>query len=496
MKLNELTIVEVIKKLDKGEITSAELTKACLKRIKEVDKKIKACLTVCETEALAEAEKADKRRARGETGDLLGIPYLAKDNILTRGLKTMAASKILENYIAPYDATIIKKLKQAGAVLLGKTNLDEFAHGASTENSAFGPTHNPWDLTRVPGGSSGGSAAAVAADMCLFALGTDTGGSIRCPASFCGITGLKPTYGRSSRFGLIAMTSSTDVPGPLTKTVEDAAVVLSVIAGVDKNDATTVGITPLTPLVRGENLKGLIIGLPKEYFIKGTDKGVAKAIDQAIQDLKKLGVKFKQVSLPSTKYGIPVYYIITPSEVSSNLARFDGIKYGLSIMKNPPQPTFVKGGDNAGDLMEVYTKSRGKGFGPEAKRRIMLGTYALSAGYFDAYYLQAQKVRTKIKQEFDEVLEQVDCLLTPTQPTVAWKIGEKGQDLIKMYLEDIFVTGASLAGLPAISLPCGFDQGLPVGLQLIGKRFAEVILFRIGYNYEQATDWHLKRAKI
>mgnify|MGYP001606139559 CR=1 FL=1 len=367
-------------------------------------------------------------------------------------------------------------------MLLGKTNLDEFAHGASTENSAFGPTHNPWDLTRVPGGSSGGSAAAVAADMCLFALGTDTGGSIRHPASFCGLTGLKPTYGRSSRFGLIAMTSSTDVPGPLTKTVEDAAIVLSVIAGVDKNDATTVK-SPLPPFVKGGNIKGLTIGLPKEYFVAGTDKGVAQAIDEAIEILKKQGVKFKQVSLPHTKYGIPVYYIITSSEISSNLARFDGIKYGLSASP-------------VSDLMEVYIKSRGQGFGAEAKRRLMLGTYALSAGYFDAYYLQAQKVRTKIKQELDKVLEQVDCLLTPTAPHVAFKIGQQSSDPLKMYLEDIFVTGASLAGLPAMSIPGGFDNGLPVGLQLIGKRFDEAMLFSIGQSFQEATEWHLRKAEI
>lgn len=486
MELNKLTITDAIKKLNKGEITSLDLTKACLKRIKEVDGKLKACLTVCEKEALAEAKAADARRSKGETGELLGIPYLAKDNILTRGVKTTAASKILENYIAPYDATIIRKLKNAGAVLLGKTNLDEFAHGASTENSAFGTTHNPWDLDRVPGGSSGGSGAAVAADMCLFALGTDTGGSIRCPAAFCGITGLKPTYGRSSRFGLIAMTSSTDVPGPLTKTVADAAIVLSAIAGVDKHDGTTVNTTPPAPLVRGE-IKGLTIGLPKEYFIDGTDKGVAEAVEKAIEKLKELGAKFKEVSLPHTKYGVPVYYIITPSEVSSNLARFDGIKYGLSVENGERDKT---------DLMSIYTKSRGKGFGPEAKRRIMLGTYALSAGYFDAYYLQAQKVRTKIKQEFDKILEGVDCLLTPTSPHAAFKIGEQSSDPLKMYLEDIFVTGASLAGLPAISVPCGFDNGLPVGLQLIGKRFDEATLFKVGNKYQEETKWHLKKANI
>jgi aspartyl-tRNA(Asn)/glutamyl-tRNA(Gln) amidotransferase subunit A len=485
MKLNQLTIKQASEMLAKKEITSVELTKACLARIKEIDHKIKACLTVCEKEALAEAKKADERIKNGETGELLGIPYLVKDNILTRGVKTTAASKILENYIAPYDATIIKKLKDAGAVLLGKTNLDEFAHGASTENSAFGATHNPWDYTRVPGGSSGGSGAAVAADMCLFALGTDTGGSIRCPASFCGITGLKPTYGRSSRFGLIAMTSSTDVPGPLTKTVEDAAIVLSVIAGVDKNDATTVK-SPLGDFNK-KGIKGLTIGLPKEYFVSGTDEGVTKAVEKAIEDFKKLGAKFKKVSLPHTKYGVPVYYIITPSEVSSNLARFDGIKYGLSIQDDDRTKA---------DLMSIYTKSRGKGFGQEAKRRIMLGTYALSAGYFDAYYLQAQKVRTKIKQEMDKVLEEVDCLLTPTSPHIAFKIGEQSSDPLKMYLEDIFVTGASLAGLPAISMPCGFDKNMPIGLQLIGKRFDEAMLFRLGQSYQAATEWHLKKAKI
>lgn len=487
MKLNQLTIKQAGKMLADKEISSVELTKACLKRNKEVDGKIKACLTVCEKEALVEAKAADERRVRGENGELLGIPYLAKDNILTRGVRTTAASKILENYIAPYDATIIKKLKQAGAVLLGKTNLDEFAHGASTENSAYGVTHNPWDLSRVPGGSSGGSAAAVAADMCLFALGTDTGGSIRQPASFCGIVGLKPTYGRSSRFGLIAMTSSTDVPGPLTKTVEDAGLVLSAIAGMDENDATTVNAKiPFARPLKG-GLDKITVGLPKEYFTPDIDKGVAKLIDQAIEDFKKLGVKFKQVSLAHTKYGVPVYYIITPSEVSSNLARFDGIKYGLS----------VEGGERAKtDLISIYTKSRGQGFGPEAKRRIMLGTYVLSAGYYDAYYLQAQKVRTKIKQEMDKVLETVDCLLTPTSPHAAFKIGEQAQDPLKMYLEDIFASGASLAGLPAISIPCGFDNGLPVGVQLIGKRFDEAKLLRIGCGYEQATEWYLKKAEI
>ena len=481
MKLNELTIKKALDMLAKKEITSVELTEACLARIKAVNKKLNACLTVCELEAMAEANQADVQMAKGKKGALLGIPYLAKDNIMTRGIRTTASSKILENYIAPFDATIIKKLKKEGAVLLGKTNLDEFAHGASTENSAFGPTHNPWDLKRVPGGSSGGSAAAVAADMCIFALGTDTGGSIRQPVSFCGITGLKPSYGLASRFGLIAMTSSTDVPGPLTKTVEDAAIILSIIKGVDKSDSTTVaGKAKDTGQKIKKDLLGVKIGLPKEYFIKGIAAGVDTAVKEAIAKLEELGAEFKEISLPHTKYGVPVYYIITPSEISSNLAKFDGIKYGFS--KKDSQ-----------NLLAVYLKSRGYGFGPETKRRIMIGTYALSAGYYDAYYLQAQKVRTKIKEEMDYELEKLDCLLTPTSPHTAFKIGEQQDDPLKMYLEDIFVSNPSLAGLPAISIPCGFSDNMPVGMQLIGKRFGEETLFRIGYNYQTATNWHKKK---
>ncbi len=484
MELNQLTIKEARIRLDQKKITSVELTEACLARIKKVDNKIKACLAVCKKEALIEAKEADERRAKGENGDLLGIPYLVKDNIMTKGVRTTAASKILKDYIAPFDATIIKRLKIAGAVMLGKTNLDEFAHGASTENSAFGPTHNPWDLKRVPGGSSGGSAAAVAADMCIFALGTDTGGSIRHPAGFCGVIGLKPTYGRNSRFGLIAMTSSTDVPGSITKTVEDAATVLKIIAGQDKNDATTpdIKVEEYKKALIGR-IKGLKIGLPRQYFTGGIDNDVRQRINEAVEKLKALGVEFKNISLPHTKYGVPVYYIITPSEISSNLARYDGIRYGFSaeVTKN---------------LMEVYTKSRGQGFGPETKRRLMLGTYALSAGYYDAYYLQAQKVRTKIREELDQELAGLDAILTPTAPHIAFKIGEKINDPLKMYLEDTFMAGASLAGLPAISLPAGFSKGLPVGMQLIGKRFDEAMLFKIGYAYQQVTDFHTKKPEL
>ena len=478
MELNKLTIKQASELLKKGETTSVKLTKACLARIKKVDGKIKAFLTVCEKEALGMAKKADERRKQGEINDLLGIPFAAKDIILTKGIRTTAASKILENYIAPYDATIIKKLKQAGAVLLGKTNLDEFAHGASTENSAFGPTHNPWNLTRVPGGSSGGSAAAVAADMCIFSISTDTGGSTRFPAGLCGVVGLKPTYGRNSRFGLIAMTSSTDTVGAITKTVVDMAIVLKVIAGSDKNDATAPDVkVPDYNKEINKNIKGLKIGLPKEYFLKGIEKGVLDVVNKAVEKLEELGVEIVSISLPHTKYVIPVYYIITPSEISSNLARFDGIKYGLS----------EKQADN---LKDIYFKTRGKGFGPEAKRRIMLGTYALSAGYYDAYYLQAQKVRTKIKEEFDSELKNLDAIITPTSPHIAFKIGQQSDDPLQMYLEDVFVAGASLAGLPAISIPAGFSEKMPVGLQLIGKRFDESTLFKIAHNYQQVTDWH------
>ncbi len=473
MNLNTLTIKQANEKLQSGEITSKDLTMACLDAIKEKDSKFRACLTVCEKEATAEAIEADKRIQNGETGDLLGIPYVVKDNILTKGVKTTAASKILKDYIAPFDATIIKKLKQAGAVLLAKTNLDEFAHGASTENSAFQVTRNPIDTSRVPGGSSGGSGAAVAADMCLFGLGTDTGGSIRHPAGFCGTTGLKPTYGRSSRFGLMAMTSSTDVAGSLTKTVEDAALVLKGMAGVDKNDATTVDrqVDDYESFLN-KDLGGMKIGVPQEYFKEGVADGVADAVSKATLKLKELGAEIVEVSLPHTEFGVPVYYIITPSEISSNLARFDGIRYGLAYWQ-------------AKELADIYFKSRGLGFGSEVKRRIMVGTFALSAGYKDAYYLQAQKVRTKIKEELDAELRELDALVTPTSPHIAFKIGEKSQDPLKMYLEDVFATPASLAGLPAISVPCGTSKGMPVGMQLIGKRFDEKTLFRIGDAYQK-----------
>ena len=471
--LNKLNIKEAQEKLKNKEITSVDLVSACLAQIKKEDKNIKALITVLEKEALEEAKKADDKIAKGEWSELLGIPYIIKDNIMARGVKTTASSKILENYVAPYDATVVKKLKKAGAILLAKANLDEFAHGASTENSAFGPTHNPHNLEMVPGGSSGGSAAAVASDMCIFALGTDTGGSVRCPASFCGVVGLKPTYGRASRFGLIAMTSSTDVPGVLAKTALDTAIVQEIISGADENDLTTVDveIDDYKKEIEGD-IKGLKIGLPKEYFEEGIDEDVSRALNISIEKLKEMGAEFIDISLPHTKYAVPVYYIITPSEISSNLARFDGIRYGLS----------EQGGK---DLFEIYSKSRGDGFGPEVKRRIMLGTYALSAGYYDAYYLKAQKVRTLIKNEMDEALKKVDIILTPTSPHTAFKIGAQSNDPLKMYLEDIYVTSPSLAGLPAISIPCGTSEGLPIGMQLIGKRFDEKTILKVANNFER-----------
>ena len=473
MELNRLNIQEARAKLDSGEITAQELTEACLEQIAATNDRLNAVLTLCAERARAEADEADRRLKAGERGPLLGVPYLCKDNIMTKGIRTTAASKILENYVAPYDATIIKKLKAAGAILLGKTNLDEFAHGASTENSAFGPTKNPWDLDRVPGGSSGGSAAAVAADLCVFALGSDTGGSIRCPAAFCGVVGYKSAYGAVSRSGLLSMTSSTDVIGSITKTVADAAIVYNVIAGSDNLDATTYQGERGAKL--NHDVAGLRIGLPAEYFTSGLDPEIKAGLDNVIAKLTEAGATFGKVSLPYTDYGIPVYYILTPSEVSSNLARFDGIAWGFKAQE-------------AKDLQEFYRKSRGEGFGPEAKRRIMLGTFALSAGYFDAYYKKAQAVRTLICQDFDKAFKDFDLLLTPTAPHPAFKIGEKSNDPLAMYLEDIYVTGASLAGLQAISLPTGLmdkdGSKLPIAGQLIAPIRAENNLFRAALAWE------------
>ncbi len=466
MKLNELTIASARKQLDAKEISAVSLTDACLKAIKQHNKKYNICLTIDELGARKAAKEADKRLEAGERGALLGIPFVAKDNIMTKGLRTTAASKMLENYIAPYDATVIKKLKDAGAILLGKSNLDEFAHGASTEYSAFGVTKNPFDSTRVAGGSSGGSAAAVAAHFCLFALGTDTGGSVRHPASFCGVVGLKPSYGLCSRFGLISMTSSTDVPGVLAKDVADAATVLELIAGYDQRDATSMAVKKTAYKPKSTfDLKNIRIGIP-DFKVSGS---VKKEFDRTVAAAKKSGAKIVKISLPSTEFAIAAYYIITPSEVSSNLARFDGLRFGAR--------------SGTKKLSESYETVRELGFGPEAKRRIMLGTYCLSAGYYDAYYIRAQKVRTKIINEFAKAFARCDAIMTPTTPTAAFKIGSKNKKPLEMYMEDLFLAPASLAGLPAISIPAAKNP-LPIGIQLIAPIQSEARLLSISQAVE------------
>ena len=430
--------------------------------------------------AIEQAQQADARlRREPQTSPLLGIPIAVKDNFLTRGLRTTCASKILGDFMPPYDATTVAKLRDAGAVLIGKTNLDEFAMGSSAENSAFFPTRNPWNLERIPGGSSGGSAAAVAADQCIAALGTDTGGSIRQPAACCGVVGLKPTYGRVSRYGIIAFASSMDQVGPMTKDVRDAALLLEAIAGHDPADSTSSNraVPRLQRLPWMASIKGLRLGVPKEYFVTGMQAEVEQSVRAAIRQLEKNGAKIEEISLPHTEYAVAVYYIVATAEASSNLARYDGMRFGHRA--------------DAKDLTETYMISRDEGFGAEVKRRIMLGTYVLSAGYYDAYYLKAQRVRTLIKRDFDEAFKRCDAIVTPTAPTTAFKIGEKIQDPLQMYLSDIYTISINLAGLPALSLPCGFDgDGMPIGLQIIGKHFDEATILRTAYAYEQATEWH------
>jgi aspartyl-tRNA(Asn)/glutamyl-tRNA(Gln) amidotransferase subunit A len=502
MQLNELTILEASKGLKNKEFSSVELTKACLKRIKETDSKIKSFITVTEDVALAQAKMADKeiRSGNGEKNFLLGVPCSIKDVIVTKDILTTAASNILNNYIPPYDATLIEKLKGRGMVMLGKVNCDAFAHGSSTENSDFFTTRNPWDLERVPGGSSGGSASSVAGNQCFYSVGTDTGGSIRQPASFCGVVGLKPTYGRISRYGLISMTSSTDCPGIIGKNTVDVAAVLKEIAGKDKKDSTSSdeSVDDYVDLLEHGDIKNIKIGIPKEYFIDELNNDIKNAVKNAIKKFEELGAKIVEISLPHTKYAVPVYYIITPSEVSSNLARFDGIKYGYSKTQNSIPSTR----DKTQSLLDVYLKSRGEGFGSEAKRRIMLGTYTLSSGYYDAYYLKAQKVRSLIKKDFDEVFKKIDVIITPTCPSVAFKIGEHINNPLEMYMEDIFLSAASLAGLPAVSAPCGFikpdNKGIemPVGMQIIGKPFDEGSILRVANIYERNTEWYEKKPKM
>ncbi|MDP2860594.1 MAG: Asp-tRNA(Asn)/Glu-tRNA(Gln) amidotransferase subunit GatA [bacterium] len=467
MKLNELTIKEAQEGLRKKDFSSTELLQACLQRIKEVDGRLNAFITVCEKEALKEAEKTDGVIARNPNAfnlqPLLGIPIAAKDNFCVKGVRTTAGSKILENYFPPYDATVIARLKKAGAIILGKTNMDAWAHGSSTETSQFFTTKNPWNTDFLPGGSSGGSAAAIAADETIGAIGSETAGSIRQPAAWCGVVGFKPTYGRVSRYGLIAMASSLDSPGPMTKTIEDAALILSVLSGNDKMDATTSSCPGYEyPKISGKNISGLKIGVPREYFFKEMDKKTANVVFKAIEILKKKGARLKEITMFDPKYAIAVYTILQRSEVSSNLARYDGIRYG---------------------------KNRSF-FGEEAKRRIMLGTHTLSAGYYDAYYLKAQKVRNLICRDFERVFKDVDILVAPTSPNTALKIGASINDPLFGELQDVLVEPSTLAGLPGVNLPCGFIDGLPVGMQIIGPQFREDMLFEAGFAYEQEAQWY------
>jgi len=481
----DLTLHEAHHLLTKREISSLELTQAVLERIHLVDSKVHAFVTVTEDAALTQAKQADERIRSRDVTPLTGIPALIKDNMCTRGVKTTCSSKMLERFVPPYDATVVERLKAAGMVMVGKGNMDEFAMGSSTENSAFFTTRNPWDLERVPGGSSGGSAASVAAGEAIYSLGSDTGGSIRQPAGFCSVVGLKPTYGRVSRYGLVAFASSLDQIGPLTKDVTDCALVLNVIAGHDSRDSTSVN-QPVPDCTKSliPDLKGLRLGVPKEYLVKGMESGVEHEIRQAIAKLEELGAKVEwEVSLPHTPYALACYYIIAPSEAMANLARYDGVKYGFS----------AKEAENMWDAME---KTRQYGFGPEVKRRIMLGTYALSAGYYEAYYLKAQKVRTLISREFAEAFKKYDALVTPTSPTVPFKIGEKTDAPLQMYLSDICTLPANIAGIPGISVPAGFVDGLPVGLQILGKPFSEETLLRVAFAYEQATGWQKRRPKL
>ena len=485
MDLFSLTMHEISDLLKKKETTSRAVTESVLARIASVDERVKAYLTVTADAALAQAEQADRERSSGTTSPVLGVPIAIKDNMCTEGVRTTCASKILGNFIPPYSATVVARLQQAGSVMPGKVNMDEFAMGSSTENSGFMVTKNPWVLERIPGGSSGGSAAAVAAGECIAALGSDTGGSIRQPAACCGVVGLKPTYGRVSRYGLVAFASSLDQIGPITKDVTDAAILLNIISGHDERDSTSADVPApdfTKSLVR--DLKGVKVGIPKEYFIEGMDPEVDRAVRSAVKTLEALGATVVDVTLPHTGYAVATYYILATSEASSNLARYDGVKYGYRA-------------SGAKDLLEMYTKSRSQGFGPEVKRRIMLGTYALSAGYYDAYYKKGQQARTLIKRDFEEAFRRADIIATPTAPTAAFKIGEKSSDPLQMYLSDIFTISVNLAGIPGISIPCGFTAGgLPIGLQLLGRHFDEASILRAAYAYEQATDWHKKRAKL
>ncbi len=485
MDLHSLTIHELHDLLVRKEVSVTEAVKAFLGRIEALDRDVRSYLTVMADQALQQARLFDDGKKDITSSPLAAIPLAIKDVICMQDVRTTCGSRILENFIPPYDATVIGRLKDSGAIFLGKTNMDEFAMGSSSENSAYTTTRNPWDLERVPGGSSSGSAAAVAADLCAGSLGTDTGGSIRQPASFCGIVGLKPTYGRVSRFGLVAFASSLDQIGPITKDVQDAALLLQAIAGYDPHDSTSVNMpVPDYTSALQEPIKGLRLGIPKEYFIEGMDPEVAEAVQRAIKTCRELGAETVEVSLPHTEYGVAAYYIIAPAEASSNLARYDGVKYGLRA-------------PDARDLMTMYRQSRSRGFGPEVKRRIMLGTYVLSAGYYDAYYGKASQVRTLIRQDFLDAFKVCDAIVAPVAPVPAFKIGEKADDPLQMYLSDVLTLPASLAGIPGISVPCGLtSQELPVGLQVLGPHFREDMVLRIAHQFEQATDFHQAKPRI
>jgi aspartyl-tRNA(Asn)/glutamyl-tRNA(Gln) amidotransferase subunit A len=478
------TVAELSRALSKGEFSSVELTQEYLQRIEQLNNRINAYITVCSEEALLQAAAADAMRSRGQAQALTGIPLAHKDIFCTRDVRTTCGSRMLSNFISPYDAAIVERFNQAGAVTLGKTNMDEFAMGSSNETSFFGSVRNPWDFGRVPGGSSGGSAAAVAGDLCAMATGSDTGGSIRQPAAFCGITGLKPSYGRVSRWGMIAFASSLDQAGPLTKTAEDAALMLNVMAGPDARDSTCLD-KDIPDFTAGLNdsLQGLRIGIPRQHFAEGLNKDVEQALQQAFKVFESLGATLVEVDLPNSHLSVSAYYVIAPAEASANLSRYDGVRFGHRC-KDPV------------NLEDLYKRSRSEGFGEEVKRRILIGTYALSAGYYDAYYIKAQQIRRLIKQDFDQAFKSVDVIIGPTTPHTAFKIGEKNDDPVTMYLEDIYTIAVNLAGLPGMSIPAGSSNGLPIGMQIVAGDFAEARLLNVAHQFQQHTDWHLQRPEV
>ncbi len=485
LELSRLTAHELHDLIRDRKVSAREVTQAVLNRIDAVEDKVKAYVTITPEIALQAATEIDARIGRGEeVGPLTGIPIAIKDNMCTKGVKTTCSSKMLHNFVPPYDATVIEKLAAAGTIMVGKTNLDEFAMGSSTENSAFFTTHNPWDLSKVPGGSSGGSAAAVAADEAIVALGSDTGGSIRQPASFCGVVGMKPTYGRVSRYGLVAFASSLDQIGPFAKDVTDCAILLQAVSGKDPQDSTSVDIpVPDYRAALRNDVKGLKIGVPKEFFAQGVQQGIADTVMKAVDVLVGLGAECRELSMPIMEYTLPTYYIIAPAEASSNLARFDGVRYGHRTK-------------HATDTLAMLSKTRDEGFGPEVKQRIMIGTYALSAGYYDAYYLKAQKVRTLVRQAYDEAFSEFDVLISPTSPVPAFGIGERSDDPLAMKLADVCTIPINMAGIPAMSINCGFQDGLPIGMQIMGRAFDEETILRVAYTFEQNTDYHTRKPEL